>query len=353
VGVFPGASAVADGSLRYPNPMPDQPTATSKPARKPPPRDPITIGGTTVAPGTMQRIQIPVANLPTQTPINLPVSVVHGRRPGHTLWLSAAIHGDELNGLEIISRVLDRLDPKRLRGTVIAVPIVNVFGFLQQQRYLPDRRDLNRSFPGTAQGSLAARLAHLFITEIVDKSTHGLDLHTASNHRTNLPQTRADLTDPETRNMAELFGAPVMIHGEAPQGSLRWAVARRGKPIVVFEAGEPQRYNDEAVRVGVRGVMRVIRGLDMLRQSKPMRTLTVREAEHTKWVRARRSGMLKLLVKLGDTVTAKQSLGTINDAFGGNHATITSPSAGHVIGHTNNPLVNQGDAIIHLAQLKS
>jgi len=332
--------------------MPDSSATPHKRKRTPPAVDPITVGGVDIVPGTRQRVEIPVAHLATQTPIYLPVTVVHGRRPGHRLWLSAAIHGDELNGLEIISRVLDHLDARRLRGSVIAVPIINVFGFLQQQRYLPDRRDLNRSFPGTARGSLAARIAHLFMSEIVDRATHGLDLHTASNHRTNLPQTRANLSDPESRKMAELFGAPVMVHGEAPQGSLRWAVARRKKPIVVYEAGEPQRYNDEAIRVGVRGVMRVIRGLDILRQTKPMRTLTVREAQRTQWVRARRSGLLKLSIKLGDTVKARDRLGVINDAFGDTHTEVRAPHDGLVIGHTHNPLVNQGDGIFHLAQLK-
>jgi len=332
--------------------MPDSSSTLKKRKRKAPSVEPLTVGGVEVASGTRQRVELHVAHLPTQTPIHLPITVVHGRRPGHRLWLSAAIHGDELNGLEIISRVLDHLDPKRLRGSVIAAPIINVFGFLQQQRYLPDRRDLNRSFPGTAQGSLAARLAHLFMSEVVDKATHGLDLHTASNHRTNLPQTRADLNDPESRKMAELFGAPVMVHGEAPQGSLRWAVARRKKPIVVYEAGEPHRYNDEAIRVGIRGVMRVIRGLDILRQTRPMRYLNVREAQRTGWVRARRSGLLKLSVKLGDTVKAKDRIAVINDAFGDTHTEVHAPQAGLVIGHTHNPLVNQGDAIIHIAQLK-
>lgn len=310
------------------------------------------IGGERVAPGTRARVDIPVSQLSNHTPVHLSVEVIHGRRAGPVLFVSAAIHGDEVIGVEILRRLLRSAPLGSMAGTLLAVPIVNTFGFLNHSRYLPDRRDLNRSFPGTAQGSLAARLAHLFMSEIVALATHGLDLHTASNHRTNLPQTRADLTDRESRKMAELFGAPVMVHGEAPQGSLRWAVSRRKKPIVVYEAGEPQRYNDEAIRVGIRGVMRVIRGLDILRQAQPMRYLTVREAQRTGWVRARRSGLLKLSIKLGDTVKARDKLGVINDAFGDTHTEVHAPHDGLVIGHTHNPLVNQGDAIFHIAQLK-
>ncbi|MFW6198438.1 MAG: M14 family metallopeptidase, partial [Acidobacteriota bacterium] len=161
------------------------------------------IGGERVAPGETRRLDLPVARLPTQQMLSLPVKVLHGSRPGPRLWLSAAIHGDEVNGVEIIRRVLDAVRPEELAGTVVAVPIVNVFGFVQQSRYLPDRRDLNRSFPGSRRGSLAARLARLFLTEVVERCSHGIDLHTGSLHRSNLPQVRGDLDDPETRRCAE------------------------------------------------------------------------------------------------------------------------------------------------------
>ena len=149
----------------------------------------IEIGGTKIPPAQRRRIEIPVARLPTQTMLSLPVVAINGFADGPTLWVSAAIHGDELNGVEIIHRVLQQISPHKLRGTLIAVPIVNVFGFIEQSRYLPDRRDLNRSFPGSKRGSLASRLANLFMEEIVSRSTHGIDLHTASAHRHNLPQS--------------------------------------------------------------------------------------------------------------------------------------------------------------------
>ncbi|MDX1682975.1 MAG: succinylglutamate desuccinylase/aspartoacylase family protein [Phycisphaeraceae bacterium] len=324
--------------------------ASPSPESDPPADDSsVTIDGTVVGPGERRQMELPVANLPTQTPLHLPVEVICGRRPGPRLWLSAAIHGDELNGMEIIHRVLQRLDARNLRGQVIAVPIVNVFGFIQQDRYLPDRRDLNRCFPGSPRGSLASRLAHLLMTEIVGQCTHGIDLHTASHHRINLPQVRGNLDDPATLQMAEAFGAPIMIHGDAPGGSLRAAVARQQIPVITYEAGEPHRFNREAVDLGVKGVLRVMSDLKMRGRKRPRARQSMQTRRRT-WVRAPRSGILRLAVKLGTSVTRKQPLGHIHDAFGGGAAPVTSPADGMVIGHTLTPLVNQGDGIIHIAK---
>ncbi len=290
-----------------------------------------------------------MARLPTQTMLSLPVEVVNGTRRGPRVWLSAAIHGDELNGMEVIQRALQEVKPHTLRGQIVAVPIVNVFGFIDQDRYLPDRRDLNRCFPGSPRGSLASRLAHLFMSTVVSGSHYGIDLHTGSHHRTNLPQVRGDLADPETRRIAEAFGAPIMIHGDCPQGSLRQAAARRGIPVIVYEAGEPLRFDEEAIAIGVRGVRNVMTDLGMMPKRRRSRTRCVQASRRT-WIRARRSGVLQLQIRLGDTVAKGQTLATIRDVFGEEHTDQRSPSDGLVIGHTNNPLVNQGDAIIHLAR---
>jgi len=317
---------------------------------KPPKRDPFPFAGQAIPPGTIQRVDLPIADLPTTTPMPLPVEVVVGSRPGPTVWLSAALHGDELNGMEIIRRVLERINPKTLSGAVLAVPIVNVFGFINQQRYLPDRRDLNRSFPGSRNGSLAARIAHLMLSEVVKAADFGVDLHTASNHRTNLPQTRGNLDDPATYQLAKAFAAPVMIHGHGPAGSLRHAVARRQKPIIVYEAGEPHRFNDDAVERGVAGVLRVFSAFQLRRQGPAQPKRKPVRARASTWLRARRAGILHLDARLGQTVGKGDRLGTIRDAFGDHRAPLVAPHHGLVIGHTLNPMVNQGDGVLHLAE---
>lgn len=308
----------------------------------------IEIAGINILPAQKQRLEIPVARLPTQTLISLPVTVINGIRPGPVIWVSAAIHGDEINGVEIIRQVLEEISPQKLHGTLIAVPIVNVFGFIEQSRYLPDRRDLNRSFPGSKRGSLGSRLANLFMQEIVSKSTHGIDLHTASDGRTNLPQIRANLQDKDTYECAKAFAAPVMIHSQTRDGSLRQAATQRGIPVLLYEAGEALRFDTNAIALGVQGVLRVMAALNMYPAtlSTPPPPLVVTE---TKWVRASRSGILRLNVGLGEQVTAKQLLGTISDAFGEEKTTVRASGDGLVISVLLNPLVNQGDAIVNLA----
>jgi uncharacterized protein len=309
----------------------------------------ITIGGEAIAPGQRRRIEIPVSRLPTQTLISLPVVVIHGTEPGPRLWLSAAIHGDEINGVDIIRQVLEIIKPKKLKGTLLAVPVVNVFGFIEQSRYLPDRRDLNRCFPGSPQGSLASRLAHLFMTEIVNQSTHGIDLHTAAQPRTNLPQIRANLDDPETYRCAKAFGAPLLLHANTRDGSLRQSASKKGIPILLYEAGEALRFDTESIRVGVEGIFRVMETLEMYENpffSPQTNSIEIRE---TKWVRGPSSWIFHLQVKLGQTVEKRELLGVITDTFGDTNIKVRSPQAGIVIGHTQNPLVNQGDGIINLA----
>jgi predicted deacylase len=311
----------------------------------------LEIAGVRVARGTRQQLEIRVARLPTGTWVSLPVAVIHGARPGPRLWLSAAIHGDELNGVEITRQVLPLLQPSQLAGTVIAVPIVNVFGFLQQDRYLPDRRDLNRSFPGSAQGSLAARLAHLFMREVVDRCQYGIDFHTGSHFRTNLPQVRGDLDDVQTRRCAEAFGAPVMIHARMRDGSLREAATRRGSHVVVYEGGEALRFDRSVIKTGVRGVLRVLAELGM-RKLKARPVPPPREAVNTQWVRAGRGGILFLEAVPGQWVRAGEVVGVISDTFSSKYLNVRAPQDGLVIGVTTNPLVQRGDALLNLAEVR-
>ncbi len=308
----------------------------------------LSVAGTTIESGQSRRVDIPVARLPTGTELSLPVEVVCGEGAGTTMWLSAAVHGDELNGVEIIRRVLENVSAKRLRGAIVAVPIVNVYGFLAQSRYLPDRRDLNRCFPGSAKGSLASRLAHLFLNEIVARCGHGIDLHTAATNRSNLPQIRADLSDEETLRCAAAFAAPVMIDAHTRDGSLRWAATKKlGAKVLLYEAGEPLRFNEDAIATGVAGVLRVMAALDMIDDGGEEPAASLR-FDKTTWVRARRSGIMRLAAELGQRVKKNQKLGLIEDAFGSEAVSLTSPGPGVIIGHTINPLVHQGDAVVHV-----
>jgi predicted deacylase len=313
--------------------------------------EPLEVGDATIEPGERRRLELPVARLPTGTPVSIPVEVVHGAGEGPRIWLSGAVHGDEVVGVQIIQRVTGRLDPRELAGAVLAVPIVNVFGFLQQSRYLPDRRDLNRSFPGTRKGSLASRLARLFMDEIVGCCGWGIDFHAGSDDRTNLPQIRTDLDDPEALRCAEAFGAPVTVHARLRDDSLREAATEAGVHVLVFEGGEPRRFSPRAVSAGVAGTMRVLGALGMVDAGggKPPATLRSRE---TRWVRAARSGLFHPTVEPGDRVEAGQPLGRITDSFGDELALAEAGSGGVVIGLALNPLVNRGDALVHVAEVE-
>lgn len=309
---------------------------------------PIRIGDEIVPPGRTHRLELPFARLPTGTKASLPVAIVNGRYAGPHVWLSATIHGDELNGIEIIRRVLRRIDARRLRGAVVAVPIVNVFGFLNESRYLPDRRDLNRSFPGSSRGSLANRLAGLFMQQVVSQCTVGIDLHTATNHRINLPQIRANLDDAETLRLAQRFGAPFAIHARLRDGSLRQAATEGGATVILYEAGQAHRFDESAIIAGTEGVLRVLAALEMgvWTEDPPD---TVRLVRRTKWVRARRGGIATLEVKLGDEVAKGQVIAAISDSFGQRPTKVKATADGWVIATSLNPLVAPGDALVHLA----
>lgn len=310
--------------------------------------EPITVGDVTVKPGRKVQIELPFARVVTGATESLPVKVINGRSSGPHVWLSAAIHGDELNGIQIIQRVLKELDAKTLRGAVIAVPIVNPLGFIIGSRYLPDRRDLNRSFPGSARGSTASRLAHLFMEQIVDQCAVGLDLHTATNHRINIPQIRADLDDETTVKLTRAFGAPFSIHARLRDGSLRQAATERGKSVLLYEAGQAHRFDTDAVNAGVVGVMRTLRSLGMIDARLP-RTKPTRLIRRTRWVRARRGGIADFQVELGDRVEKGDVVASISDAFGMRPTGVKAPETGWVIARTLQPLVNSGDALIHIA----
>ena len=232
------------------------------------PTESIRIGEVEVVPGYRTQVDLPIADLSIHVPMAMPVHVINGAEDGPVLFVSAAIHGDELNGVEIIRRIIKLAALRRLKGALIAVPIVNVPGFLNLSRYLPDRRDLNRSFPGSAKGSLAARLAEMFVDQILSNATHGIDLHTGAVHRENFPQIRVDLDNPAAEPMARAFGAPLVVNSASRDGSLREAADKRDVPVIVYEAGEALRFDETAIRTGLWGVIGVMEHLGMLPRQK-------------------------------------------------------------------------------------
>ena len=313
----------------------------------------IKIGAFSVAPGERKIINLPVGRLYTHADLSMPVDVINGRHDGPRLFVSAAIHGDELNGVEIIRRLLRHSSLKRLRGALLAIPVVNVHGLLHRSRYLPDRRDLNRSFPGSNRGSMAARIAHLFMHEIVANCTHGVDLHTGAVHRDNLPQVRANLDDPETLKLAEAFGTPVLINADLRDGSLRAAAADAGIPMLLYEAGEALRFDEVAIRAGLRGVLRVMRALGMIANSKNKgHRVEPVIARSSSWVRAPESGILWSGIKLGARVAKGDVIGHIAAPLVDSEHVVVAPENGILIGRTHLPLVYEGEALFHIARFR-
>jgi predicted deacylase len=291
--------------------------------------------------------------MPTGGDLSLPLTVVHGTKPGPTLAVTAAIHGDELNGSLAIGQLLAELDPARFSGTLLALPILNPLGLLNHSRYLPDRRDLNRCFPGSRRGSLGSRIAHTLTTLVLDRADVVIDLHTGSLGRCNLPQLRCNLQDARARKLAQVFGTAVVVHASLRDGSLRAVCADHGRPALVYEGGEALRSNREAVAAARRGLLNVLEHLHMLgpgevdpEQEPPPK---VRFYAESQWQRAPRSGLCQLDVELGERVKVGQLLGTIHNPAHATQHEIVSDMKGLVIGRLMTSLVNRGDALVHVA----
>ena len=311
----------------------------------------MVVGGTEIPRGTRTTVRLPTAPLYTLAAMSMPVHVVRGKQDGPRLFVSAAIHGDEILGVEIIRRLLSLRLLDKIRGTLLAVPVVNVYGYTARARYLPDRRDLNRSFPGSPAGSMAARLAHVFMSEVVAHSTHGIDLHTGAVDRTNLPQVRVSLDQPDSVAMARRFRVPLILHANLRDGSLRQTVLERGVPVLLYEAGEALRIDERAVKVGLRGIVSVMRGLGMLPESKSPAHAEPLIARSSRWTRAEASGTLRLTHDVGDLVEKGQQVGTLTAPLGEVSRPVLSRDAGVIIGKTQLPLVYEGEALFHVARL--
>lgn len=306
--------------------------------------------GRAVAPGEAVQVELKISERATHQPLRIPVTVVRGLEQGPTICVTSAIHGDEINGVAIVRRLLDGIEKTLQRGTLIAVPIVNRFGFDAADRYLPDRRDLNRHFPGDRRGNMAARVADQIFRKIVLKADYAIDLHTAAEGNTNLCHIRGDATDVAVKRLMRAFGTPIMVHGEGPKGSLRRAATEAKVPSILFEAGEPGRFQRHVVEVGHLGLIRMMRSLGMLdgQSSRPAFQTMVR---YTTWVRSDHGGLLDLDVEPGDLVQRGEGIGTIYDPLGRHVDQVEATASGVVLGTCTSPLAYPGMALVHIGKL--
>lgn len=307
---------------------------------------------TSIAPGTAAAVDIPVSRVSSDHLVTLPVRILHGAQPGPVLFVSASVHGDEITGVAITRRLLDRLSPDKLCGTLIAVPIVNIFGFVANSRYLPDRRDLNRSFPGAERGSLAARLAWIFSSEIIARADFGIDLHSAALNRYNLPQVRISPDCSRAHDLAFAFSPPAIIASPLREKSMRAVALERGVEMLVYEAGEALHFDDFSLRVGVNGILRVMAAMEMCQLRE--REEEIAEpvfATKSLWLRAPRGGIVDIQVEPGQLLEAGECVAVVANPVGEEEEQVATPIGGIVIGLSRLGVVNQGDALVHIAEL--
>ncbi|MHA7840275.1 MAG: succinylglutamate desuccinylase/aspartoacylase family protein [Gammaproteobacteria bacterium] len=316
---------------------------------------PLTIHNHTIQPGEQSVIFLPMPTLYDCTPLSMPVHVIRGKTPGPTLCITAAIHGDELNGIEIVRRLLKKITPHKIAGTIIAIPIVNIYGFLYQDRYLMDRRDLNRSFPGSSKGSLAARLAHLIATEIISKATHCVDLHSGSLHRTNLPQIRTNIDNDASFTLAKTFNAPVILHATLRDGSLRQYANEKGIPFLLYEAGESLRLDEFSIKTGLHGLLNLMQALNIITKpsSSPLKKKTTPTTTRSSyWVRSPQSGLIHSSKTIGKRIEKGELLAIIGNPTTTEEYKLYSPLSGIIIGKNNLPMVHEGAALFHIASFE-
>ncbi|WP_260482582.1 succinylglutamate desuccinylase/aspartoacylase family protein [Sphingomicrobium flavum] len=312
---------------------------------------PFTIYGETIASGKRGVVNIPVSRDAADRWVYLPVRVIHGASPGPVLFVSAAVHGDEIIGVEIIRRLLKKISPSKLAGTLIAVPVVNAYGFVAHSRYLPDRRDLNRSFPGREEGSLAGRLAFLFRSEIVERADFGIDLHSAAVHRYNLPQIRVSRESERALELARAFAPPIIMASNLREGSLRAMALEKGVEMMLYEAGEALRFDPLSIRMGLNGILRVMAEMGMIELKRGRDIAPSLEASRSIWLRAPRGGISDIRRPSGKIVFKGDLLAMVRNPLGNEEMPIRAPMDGLVIGHSRMGAVHRGDALLHVAQL--
>jgi predicted deacylase len=307
---------------------------------------PLVIQDYEIAPGERKEISLTIARLPTHTEIHLPVYVFRGMQDGPVLLLTSGLHGDEVNGTETLRRMIRNGSLMPEAGSVIAMPIVNVYGFLHQSRALPDGKDLNRSFPGNQTGSLARRLAYILLNEVVAHADYGIDLHTGGARRTNFPQVRCDFEREASLQLAFAFGAPFLLNSKEIPGSFRRSATNAGKTMIVFEGGESQRFDERSINEAMDGIQRVMAHLLMSERKIALRESLV--LRRSTWLRAKISGMFVPFVQAGDGVIEGQTIAHLGDPFGEMVSELKAPFDGYIIGLNNQPVINAGDALIHI-----
>ncbi|MCB0263166.1 MAG: succinylglutamate desuccinylase/aspartoacylase family protein [Calditrichaeota bacterium] len=311
----------------------------------------LEISGKKINPGEQTEIHLKIARLPTHTVINLPVLVYRAIVPGPTLLLTAGLHGDEINGVETLRRLIKSGLIRPDAGTVVVIPVVNIHGFIQNSRRFPDGKDLNRSFPGQKDGSLAGRFAWVLMNDILPTVDFGIDFHTGGAHKANFPHLRCNLDDPEIASLAKAFAPPFIVHSKPPDHSFRKAAAIQGKSILTFEAGESLRFDELAITEGMNGIHRLM-------FAKGMRQLpgvpgSSKILHKSWWNRASYSGLFRAFVKPGDQIRRHQQIGSISDPFGEVEYPIKAREKGFVIGLNNLCVVNKGEALIHIGTMDS
>lgn len=312
---------------------------------------PLQIGSTTIQPGERATLALPTPELYTCAPMHIPIHVLHGKKEGPCLLVCAALHGDEANGIAIVQRLLNFMEQRKISGTLVIVPVVNVYGLISQQRYLPDRRDLEGNFPGTEAGSYAARYAYTFTKEVFSKATHCISLHTGELHYQKFPQIVTNFKRAEALELARIFRAPLLVHSETKYGFLWQMDEKEGIPTLNYHTGEAMRLDEMGIRFGVRGIIRVMQHLEMVQSNTrtPPHASTI--VHETNWVRSPGSGICRLFKKLGTFVKENDEVAAISDPFGTTQKfLVRSPSNGIIIEQNILPLTNEGEPLVRIAK---
>ncbi|MFG0307070.1 MAG: succinylglutamate desuccinylase/aspartoacylase family protein [Phycisphaerales bacterium JB040] len=308
----------------------------------------LEIGNATVGRGERRDVDVRVSESAAGRPVDLPIHVWRGQSPGPVVAVTGTVHGDEINGMGAVRKLILEPDFEVRAGTLILVPVINLLGFERATRYMPDRRDLNRAFPGSPGGSLSSRYAHAVFNRIILRADYLVDLHSAAQKRTNFPNVRARLSHPETARLAELFGSELIVNGKGPEGSLRRASIEAGLAAIILEAGEPWKFEPTVSEYACRGVASVLAGLGMTGE-RPHTPLFQAKSSETTWIRAPHGGVLRFHVGPGDDVDEGQPVATVTTILGRDIGSIEAPHDGVVLGMTTLPTVVPGDPVAHLA----